>query len=160
MARYIEPGQELSQEDYAWLKDRGRVDEALDIWGCTLAEGVGDDEEPRTSEPVVAPTISDLQTEEPPKAPEPGTFLSVHPDQVGFIAGTEGEVSTEDAEADDEVPPYEEWDKADLEAEVARRNEGRDEDDQIVPEGTGKSGGVVKADLVTALEADDEAASE
>lgn len=36
-----------------------------------------------------------------------------------------------------------------LRAEVERRNEGRDEADQIVPEGT------KKADLVAALEADD-----
>ncbi|HET6816881.1 MAG TPA: hypothetical protein VFH66_06605 [Mycobacteriales bacterium] len=40
---------------------------------------------------------------------------------------------------------------ADLQAEIDRRNEGRDEADQIAPEGE------KKADLIAALEADDEA---
>lgn len=46
--------------------------------------------------------------------------------------------------------PYAKRKKADLEAEVAKRNEGRDDDDLVVVEGTGKV-----ADLAAALEADD-----
>lgn len=60
-----------------------------------------------------------------------------------------------DAEADDieDTPPsYSSMKKADLEAEVARRNEDREADDVIDVEGTGKV-----ADLVAALEADDAA---
>ncbi len=51
---------------------------------------------------------------------------------------------------DDERPAYKGMLKADLEAEVDRRNEGRDTDALIVVDGTGKV-----ADLVAALEADD-----
>lgn len=47
--------------------------------------------------------------------------------------------------------PYSKWLKADLEAEVERRNTERAEDDPIVVEGNG-----TKADLVAALEAADQ----
>jgi hypothetical protein len=63
-----------------------------------------------------------------------------------------------DAEGDDsgdgsdEPTPYAKWLKADLEAEVAKRNEARDDDDQIEVGGTG----TVK-DLAAALDADDAA---
>lgn len=61
------------------------------------------------------------------------------------------------AEAETATVPYAKQKKADLEAEVARRNAARDEDSQITVEGKG-----TVADLVAALEADDEgpAASE
>ena len=45
------------------------------------------------------------------------------------------------------------WKVADLKAEIAARNEGRTEENQIVPEGT------TKVTLVAALEADDAATS-
>lgn len=51
-----------------------------------------------------------------------------------------------------EPKPYDKWLKADLEAEVAKRNEARDADDQIEVGGTGKV-----ADLAAALDADDAA---
>lgn len=145
MARQIEPGQELSQEDYDWLKDRMRVEEAINIWGCTLAEGVGDEEDPLSEEPIVAPNLEALQTGESEPAPPPGAQLAVHPEQIGFIAGTEDAVVGDD---EDDVPPYDEWKKADLEAEAERRG--------LEVEGSGNNGAVVKADLVAALEADDE----
>lgn len=44
----------------------------------------------------------------------------------------------------------------DLRAEIERRNEGRADDDLIVPEGTGAGGKVTKADLEAAIRADDE----
>lgn len=56
------------------------------------------------------------------------------------------------APADDEPVGYDAQKVADLEAEIANRNEGRDEADQIVPAGT------KKADLIAALEADDKKA--
>lgn len=157
MSRFIDEGQELSQADYDWLKARGRVEEALDEWGCTLAEGVGDGEESQISEPIVAMSVERLQGSQPDEAIPPGTLESVHPDQVGFIEGTEDAVTNggQVGADEEEVPPYEEWDKADLEGEVARRNEDRGEDEQIVVTGTGKSGNVLKSDLVAALEADD-----
>jgi hypothetical protein len=58
-----------------------------------------------------------------------------------------------DGDADDpdeEVKPYAKWLKADLEAEVTARNEGREDDALIVVGGTGKV-----ADLAAALDADD-----
>ncbi len=60
--------------------------------------------------------------------------------------------SASDSDPDPEVKPYPKWKKADLEAEVESRNEGRAEDDLIVVEGKG-----TVADLAAALEADDEA---
>lgn len=55
-------------------------------------------------------------------------------------------VRTKSEPADDSKGPS----KADLEAEIAKRNEGRDEADLIKPEGKGN-----KPDLVAALAADD-----
>lgn len=46
--------------------------------------------------------------------------------------------------------------KAQLEAEVERRNRGRADDALIVPTGTGSNGNVTKDDLEAALKADDE----
>lgn len=51
---------------------------------------------------------------------------------------------------------YEGASRVSLEAEIQRRNAERDEDDKIVPEGTGKGGNVIKDDLVIALAEDDE----
>jgi hypothetical protein len=151
MSRQIEEGQELSQEDYDWLKERMRVEEALNEWGCTLADGVGDSEQARDSEPIVATSTEELQGAEPAKAQQPGTLESVHPEQVGFIEGTE--VLDEDEELmstdddSDEVPPYSEWEKADLQAEANRR--------ELTITGTGKNGNVLVSDLIAALEEHD-----
>jgi len=57
-----------------------------------------------------------------------------------------------DDDGDGGVPAYGSMKKAELEAEVARRNEGREEVDHIQVGGNG-----TKADLVAALVADDEA---
>jgi hypothetical protein len=51
-----------------------------------------------------------------------------------------------DADADDEVPPYEEWSKKDLLAEINRR-----------PSTSAPSGNPKQADLVAILQADDDA---
>lgn len=54
----------------------------------------------------------------------------------------------------DEGPAYSSMLKADLQAEVAKRNEGRGDDDVIEVEGKG-----TVADLIAALEADDAASA-
>lgn len=69
-------------------------------------------------------------------------------------AQAEGAVEGSEDPEDSGPKPYSEWLKADLEAEVASRNEGRDEDDAIEVEGSGN-----KPDLIAALEADDAANS-
>lgn len=56
------------------------------------------------------------------------------------------------SDSDGEPVPYAKRKKADLEAEVAKRNEGRADDDVIVVEGKG-----TVADLAAALEGDDAA---
>lgn len=52
---------------------------------------------------------------------------------------------------------YDSWTSKQLMAEIDNRNKSRDEDSQIVVEGTGKGGKTLKADVVKALEDDDEA---
>lgn len=59
------------------------------------------------------------------------------------------EVTPVSGEADDSDAWDEDMKKAQLQGVIDSRNEGREEDDKIVPEGT------TKADLVAALEADD-----
>lgn len=63
--------------------------------------------------------------------------------------GVFGDADESGEDADDSVL-YGAFSKGDLEAEVARRNEGRDEADLIVVGGRGN-----KSDLIAALEADD-----
>jgi hypothetical protein len=60
--------------------------------------------------------------------------------------------SRDGGDGSDKAPSYSSMKKADLEAEVASRNEGRAADDIIEVEGKG-----TVADLVAALEADDAA---
>jgi hypothetical protein len=69
---------------------------------------------------------------------------------------SDGELNQADVD-EPEDESYSTWDAKELQAEIAKRNEGRDEENQIAPEGTGKDGRLRKADLVAALEADDEA---
>ncbi|NUO57317.1 MAG: hypothetical protein HOV78_11675 [Hamadaea sp.] len=59
---------------------------------------------------------------------------------------------SEDGGEGDGPKPYSKWLKADLEAEVDRRNEGREDDDLIEVDEPGN-----KPELVAALEADDAA---
>lgn len=68
-------------------------------------------------------------------------------------ADTDSDAATADepdAEPDENEDPYKGLRKADLEAEVAKRNEDREDDDQIVVGGNG-----TVADLKAALVADD-----
>lgn len=150
MSRNIEEGQVLSQEDYDWLAARMRVEEALNQWGCKLGEGVGPDGDAKTHTPI-AVNFADTAAAGPAPAVSPGALQSVHPDQVKFIEGSVLEDDEDSETEDDEVPPYSEWLKADLLAEVSRRNADRSDEDQIKPVSE------KNADLVNALEADDEA---
>jgi len=59
-----------------------------------------------------------------------------------------------DEDGDGEISAYERMNVKALQAEIDRRNEDREEEDQIEPEGT------KKAQLIAALEADDEDADE
>lgn len=68
-----------------------------------------------------------------------------HLKSLGFIEDAEG---PNESKADG----YGDWKVADLKAEIERRNSDRDEDSQIPSDGK-------KAELVEALEADDEAPS-
>lgn len=56
--------------------------------------------------------------------------------------------------SEEEEEGYESWKADELREEIDVRNKDRDEDDMIVPDGK------KKADLIAALEADDEAAEE
>lgn len=58
--------------------------------------------------------------------------------------------------ADEEVG-YDSWTAKQLMAEIDNRNKSRDENTQIVVEGTGKGGKTLKSDAVKALQDDDEA---
>lgn len=75
-------------------------------------------------------------------------------DKHDLIAANEAEYGDagvdQDDDDEDEGDDYDSWKVAELEAEVAKRNKGRDEDDLIEPE-SGR-----KADLIAALREDDE----
>lgn len=62
-----------------------------------------------------------------------------------------------DGDEADSPEGYQALDKGALEAEVEKRNADRDDDAKIEVAGSGANGNVVKADLIAALEADDEA---
>lgn len=63
-----------------------------------------------------------------------------------------GEAPEQDTSKGDQ--PYPKWTKSELETEVARRNEGRADEDLVVVDAPGN-----KPELVAALEADDAAAA-
>lgn len=71
--------------------------------------------------------------------------------------GETASVNQTDPGADPEANDWGSKSAKDLQAEVDRRNDEREDDAAIVLNGTGKDGKVVKADLVAALEADDAA---
>ena len=78
----------------------------------------------------------------------------VHPDDLDG-ATDEAPTEPEDGPEEDPAKPYGQWSKAELAAEVEKRNEGRDEDDLIEVEAPGN-----KAELVAALQGDDAAQAE
>lgn len=66
-------------------------------------------------------------------------------------AWVDGAPAADDGDADEDSASYSEWLKADLEAEIDRRNEDRDEAGLIVVAEPGN-----KPQLIEALEADDQ----
>lgn len=118
----------LSDEDKDWLRARG--------WGNRIPG-----EAPDASAPGVE--LSSTASAEEVLAKTPNTGTATRPATEVVV-----EYTKED---------YESWSVADLEDEVKDRNKTREDDAQIVPEGSGKDGNVVKADLVAALVADDQA---
>lgn len=93
---------------------------------------------------------------------EPAPFLSEFDRQYLIDRGLDPAdylIDEDVSDPTDDVPPYEEWEVPALQREIAERNADRDEDSQIVPDGTGKDGRLKKSDLVRALDADDEATS-
>lgn len=76
-------------------------------------------------------------------------------DEVGFGPGGEAPGETGTEPDGDSAPDYSKLKKDELEAEVEKRNGARDEGDRIEVGGTG-----TKADLIAALEADDQAGDE
>lgn len=85
------------------------------------------------------------------------TLVVTHPESLTAVALLQGEpvpewaselVHSDDLESSDHEGGSKPPTNPELEAEIAKRNEGRAETDQIVPAGK------TKADLVAALEAD------
>lgn len=75
-------------------------------------------------------------------------------DSDGGTGDGDGSTSPDGSTGDNDgaAKPYSKWKKDDLQAEVDRRNEGRDDEDLIVVEGKGNV-----PDLAAALEGDDAA---
>lgn len=67
------------------------------------------------------------------------------------LASAQDQLDFSSIEESEEVPPYEEWTVDELRAEINTRNSERADEDKIHPEST------LKADLIAALEADDDA---
>lgn len=85
--------------------------------------------------------------EEIPTGDDPYTKSALDPD-ADQRSVMPDPTSDEDEEADD----YDEWTKAELEAEVAKRNEDPENaDSQVVVTGTGKGGAILKEDLIKGL---------
>lgn len=95
--------------------------------------------------------VTDPTTREPvPFGPDSEDIPDWALEQMGDHCFVDGE--RPDAADSGEAGGYSRMKKAELEAEVANRNEDRDEDAQIVVEGKGNV-----PDLIAALEADDAA---
>ena len=92
-----------------------------------------------------------------PVTDTPASAPATEPAQQSPDKEPQGDADSADTSSgsDGTQKPYEKWKKPDLEAEVASRNEGRDDEDLIEVEGKG-----TVADLAAALIADDAAHAE
>lgn len=148
MSKTINPDK-MSKFDRQYLADRGidpdnyEANFTLDDYGNVVPREEEEAEDAVRNQaapdafglqPLANPDESDEEDEDPP-------------------GGSRNSSASEDTDGDSE--DYSTWDGKRLQAEIASRNEGRDEDSQIVPEGTGKEGRLRKSDLVSALHADD-----
>jgi hypothetical protein len=143
--RQIDWDKKLSDEDIAWIRQAAlplgeeRIKANADQFGTEVPDPeVPDDEATRV---VVGP---DAQTEIPKIDPQTGAPRLVDP------ADNSGDELEEDEEADD----YDSWSKADLETEVAARNDiaaKKENVSEVTVTGTGKDGNVLKDDLIKGL---------
>lgn len=125
MGKSIDLSQPLSDEDRRWLEERG------DYAAIAVADATHGAPEPREAKAD--------EPSEPEDAPVPLVAEPVAEPNAGDDGVTEPSDSSEDA--DDDVPPYEEWT-----ADALR--------DECDARGLAKSGS--KADLIDRLVADDE----
>ena len=122
MSRQLDP-EALDKDDVAYIKDRPFIRREFEM------QGYGDPLSPDYPGLTFDPSDSDSP------APSP--------------ADDDDDEDDEDEEQDD--PGYEDWNKDRLKAEIDQRNQGRNEDSQIVPEST------KNAALAYALREDDKA---
>lgn len=104
---------------------------------------------PIMGDPAPTAGLSDIELRDAAGALTPEALAAI---QEQAVTGATEQSSEAIADRD-----YEAAQKSALEAEIARRNEGRDEEDLIEVEGSGSNGNIIKDDLILALEEDDEA---
>lgn len=89
--------------------------------------------------------------EEVPSGDDPTTKSVLNPNADQRVV-TEVLPDPEEPEAEEELDDYDEWTKAELEAEVAKRNaDPENADHQVEVTGTGRNGSVLKEDLIKGL---------
>lgn len=114
MSRQIDTSDlsKLSEEELLYLADRGRLTAEQEAeYGIKPSRRGGRQED--------APTLGD-------NTGDVGTA-----DGAPIVGG-----SVPNDGSDEPVPPYEEWSKKDLQAEIDRRNEDREEENKIPRSGT------------------------
>lgn len=127
----------LSDEDVAWLRTTGQpgMEERIVAHQAQFDAQVPEEE-------VLGDEVSKSALDPSARLGDPAATG----DGPLFVDPTQNDEVIEDIEGDD----YENWPKADLEAEVKARNELPDTTEVSV-DGTGKDSAVLKADLVKGL---------
>lgn len=141
--RQINWDKPLSENDKVWLRQSGMPGVEERIRANEEAHG-GEYEEPETPPDPLTRSALDPEARGgrlPSEAPPSG---APSPDQGPLATGAD--------EVDDD---YDEWTKADLEDEIAKRN--ADEAESVVVTGTGARGAVTNQDRINALRAWDRA---
>ncbi|RNL66247.1 hypothetical protein EFK50_01065 [Nocardioides marmoriginsengisoli] len=131
-----------------WAKDLVQAEDLV------AANGEAVQETPATPEPAATPVVPAT----PPAAPVEPADPAAGTDDDGTDDGADGSGNDNHgagAPPAAPTPDYSALKKGELQAEVEKRNQGREDDDLIVVEGKGHV-----ADLVAALQADDVAQSD
>lgn len=143
MARQIDWDAPLSEDDVLWLRNSGQPG---------MEERIATHQAQYDAEVPEAETGDDLLTA---SVLDPTARASVPVENPGASAPTLVDPTQADPQGDAELADdYDEWTVADLETEVADRNEiagDREDVSEVVVEGTGKNGAVRKADLIKGL---------